>query len=398
MEIVQSLLTKVGGFRKPQLQALTTLFATILIACGKVNFTNLSRYSGLRERTYRRAFKQRVDFAALNAAVIKAAIAENHALIAVMDCSFIAKSGKQTFGIDRFYNGSHSRVERGLEVSLVAVVDVKTEVGYALLAEQTFDQASFPELTRLDYYLEHLEIARPHLPPQIQYLAVDEAYAKEPFITGVLALRLQVISKLRRDANLRFVFEGVQKARGARRKYDGKVDLTNLERFIWVSQVQPGVELYTQVVWHVSLKRQIRLAYLKDTRKPGKSSYVVLFSTDLTQSAEQIYRFYKLRFQIEFIFRDAKQFTGLSDCQARSVKKLDFHFNASFTALNLAKLDVHRQQSGNTPFVFSMASVKRRALNDHLLDTFISKLGLSPNAIKSHPNYQNLRSYGVIAV
>jgi len=398
MEIVQSLLTKVGGFRKPQLQALTTLFATILIACGKVNFTNLSRYSGLSERTYRRAFKQRVDFAALNAAVIKAAIAENHALIAVMDCSFIAKSGKQTFGIDRFYNGSHSRVERGLEVSLVAVVDVKTEVGYALLAEQTFDQASFPELTRLDYYLEHLEIARPHLPPQIQYLAVDEAYAKEPFITGVLALRLQVISKLRRDANLRFVFEGVQKARGARRKYDGKVDLTNLERFIWVSQVQPGVELYTQVVWHVSLKRQIRLAYLKDTRKPGKSSYVVLFSTDLTQSAEQIYRFYKLRFQIEFIFRDAKQFTGLSDCQARSVKKLDFHFNASFTALNLAKLDVHRQQSGNTPFVFSMASVKRRALNDHLLDTFISKLGLSPNAIKSHPNYQNLRSYGVIAV
>jgi len=398
MEIVQSLLTKVGGFRKPQLQALTTLFATILIACGKVNFTNLSRYSGLRERTYRRAFKQRVDFAALNAAVIKAAIAENHALIAVMDCSFIAKSGKQTFGIDRFYNGSHSRVERGLEVSLVAVVDVKTEVGYALLAEQTFDQASFPELTRLDYYLEHLEIARPHLPPQIQYLAVDEAYAKEPFITGVLALRLQVISKLRRDANLRFVFEGVQKARGARRKYDGKVDLTNLERFIWVSQVQPGVELYTQVVWHVSLKRQIRLAYLKDTRKPGKSSYVVLFSTDLTQSAEQIYRFYKLRFQIEFIFRDAKQFTGLSDCQARSVKKLDFHFNASFTELNLAKQDVHRQQSGNTPFVFSMASVKRRALNDHLLDTFISKLGLSPNAIKSHPNYQNLRSYGVIAV
>lgn len=398
MEIVQSLLTKVGGFRKPQLQALTTLFATILIACGKVNFTNLSRYSGLSERTYRRAFKQRVDFAALNAAVIKAAIAENHALIAVMDCSFIAKSGKQTFGIDRFYNGSHSRVERGLEVSLVAVVDVKTEVGYALLAEQTFDQASFPELTRLDYYLEHLEIARPHLPPQIQYLAVDGAYAKEPFITGVLALRLQVISKLRRDANLRFVFEGVQKARGARRKYDGKVDLTNLERFIWVSQVQPGVELYTQVVWHVSLKRQIRLAVLKDTRKPGKSSYVVLFSTDLTQSAEQIYRFYKLRFQIEFIFRDAKQFTGLSDCQARSVKKLDFHFNASFTALNLAKLDVHRQQSGNTPFVFSMASVKRRALNDHLLDTFISKLGLSPNAIKSHPNYQNLRSYGVIAV
>lgn len=398
MEIVQSLLIEVGVFRKAQLQVLTTLFATILIACGKVNFTNLSRYSDLSERTYRRIFEKSFDFAEFNAVVIKAAIAENQALIAVMDGSFINKSGKKTFGIDRFYNGSHSRVERGLEVSLVAVVDVQTEVCYGLLAEQTFDQAAFPELTRLDYYLHQLEIARPHLPAQIRYLAVDGAYAKEPFITGVLAHQLQVISKLRRDANLRFGFEGVQKARGAKRKYDGKVDLTNLERFTWVSQVQPGVDLYTQVVWHVSLKRQIRLAVLKDTRKPNKSGYVVLFSTDLTQSATEIYHFYRLRFQIEFLFRDAKQFTGLSDCQARSVKKLDFHFNASFTALNLAKLDVHRQQLGNAPFVFSMASVKRRALNDHLLDTFISKLGLSPTVIKSHPNYQTLRSYGVIAV
>lgn len=99
MEIVQSLLTKVGVFRKPQLRALPTLFATILIACGKVNFTNLSRYNGLSERTYRRAFKQRFDFALFNASVIKAAIADQ-ALIAMMDGSFIAKSRKQTFEID----------------------------------------------------------------------------------------------------------------------------------------------------------------------------------------------------------------------------------------------------------------------------------------------------------
>ncbi|BAY14057.1 transposase [Calothrix sp. NIES-2098] len=150
-------------------------------------------------------------------------------------------------------------------------------------------------------------------------------------------------------------------------------------------------------MWHVSLKRKIRLAYLLDHRNPSKPSYSVLFSTDINQSADEIYRFYKLRFQIEFIFRDAKQFTGLSDCQARDVKKLDFHFNASFAALNIAKLDAHQHQLGQKPFVFSMASIKRRALNDHLLDTFISKLGLCETVIKSHPNYQNLRSYGIIA-
>ena len=43
-------------------------------------------------------------------------------LIAVMDASFSAKSGKKTFGLDWFYRGCHSRTERGLEVSVIAVV------------------------------------------------------------------------------------------------------------------------------------------------------------------------------------------------------------------------------------------------------------------------------------
>ncbi|MHC5855372.1 hypothetical protein [Nostoc sp.] len=103
MEIVQSLLTKMGIFRKPQMKALTTLFATILIACGKVNFTNLSCYSQRTERSYRRQFNKQFDFALFNGEVIKAATPLHHPMIAVMDCSFIAKSGKKTFGLDLFY-------------------------------------------------------------------------------------------------------------------------------------------------------------------------------------------------------------------------------------------------------------------------------------------------------
>jgi IS4 transposase len=122
----------------------------------------------------------------------------------------------------------------------------------------------------------------------------------------------------------------------------------------------------------------------------------VLFSTDVEQDPTDIYKLYTLRFQIEFLFRDAKQFTGLTDCQARNSLKLEFHFNASFTALNLAKVEAVQQQVG-TPLIFSMASVKRRALNEHLLDRFISNLDLSPSVIKSHPNYEKLKSYGMIA-
>ncbi|MDP4291928.1 MAG: transposase [Bacteroidota bacterium] len=60
------------------------------------------------------------------------------------------------------------------------------------------------------------------------------------------------------------------------------------------------------------------------------------FSTDLPQEGKQIVRYYRSRFQIEFQYRDAKQHTGLTHCQAKSENKLDFHFNASLTAVNLA--------------------------------------------------------------
>ena len=45
----------------------------------------------------------------------------------------------------------------------------------------------------------------------------------------------------------------------------------------------------------------------------GKSSHINLFSTDLSLSYEKIIDYYSLRFQIEFVFRDAKQYWGMED-------------------------------------------------------------------------------------
>ncbi len=206
-----------------------------------------------------------------------------------------------------------------------------------------------------------------------------------------------MISKLRCDANLRFLHTGIQKGRGRPRKYAGKVDVQDLAGQTWVETVQPDIDLYTAVVWSAALKRTIRLAYLLNHQDLNKPRFVVLFSTDVNQDAKQIYKFYQLRFQMEFIFRNAKQFTGLQDCQARDLPKLNFYFNASLTALNLARVEAQQQHKGGDPFVFSMASVKRRALNHNLLERFIDQLELEPTMIKSHPNYETLQSYGTLA-
>jgi hypothetical protein len=155
------------------------------------------------------------------------------------------------------------------------------------------------------------------------------------------------------------------------------------------------------VVWHVSLKRRICLACLVDTRRAEKTGVALLFSTDVELDGKLIMQYYQARFQIEFIFGDAKQFTGLCDAQTRAPQRLDFHFNASLTTLNLAKyqekLRLAQLDAVVSSVSFSMASYKRFAINDHLLERFICQLELDPTLIKSHPNYETLRSYGIIA-
>jgi IS4 transposase len=127
--------------------------------------------------------------------------------------------------------------------------------------------------------------------------------------------------------------------------------------------------------WTVgNFKRDLRIVYLvKQTG--GKVQTALLFSTDLELDAKTILRYDKARFQIEFLFRDAKQSLGLNHCQARCSESLHFHFNASMTALNLLKLEDRQHQSG-AGNVISTASWKVRKANAHLLERFSSCLGL----------------------
>jgi Transposase DDE domain/DDE superfamily endonuclease len=442
------------------------LFPTLLLLCGKANFTNLSRYSGLSEKSFRRQYSQAFNFTRLNAQMI-AATPTNGTRIAAMDNSFIPKSGKKTHGLDWFYNGSASRSQKGLEISTIAVIDVKVRQAYTLSVQQTpanlardktprssqpqspsqtiaqdaieraqvqlqqlpehpaaaritrlmIDQAQVQlqqlpehpalegqldtEPTRIDHSITHLQQTVPDFSEDLDYLVVDAGFSKQKFVDAVVTLKLHLIGKLRHDANLKYLYRGEQKPRGAKRKYDGKVDFQDLSRFTQVQALEPYLTLYTAVVWHVSLKRQIRIVYLVDIRKPGKPRTALLFSTDLTLDAQRILEFYRARFAIEFIYREAKQFTGLCDAQTRDAQRLDFHFNASLTALNLARFEAysHQGQSDdeNKPVPFSMTSYKRIAFNDHLLSKFISMLELDSTLIKSHPNYETLRSYGIIA-
>ncbi|MDQ7057051.1 MAG: transposase [Ghiorsea sp.] len=51
----------------------------------------------------------------------------------------------------------------------------------------------------------------------------------------------------------------------------------------------------------------------KTSVSSGKTAHVILFSSDLALGWDKVVDYYRLRFQIEFNFRDAKQYWGLED-------------------------------------------------------------------------------------
>jgi DDE superfamily endonuclease len=396
MRLLHSILPHLNHPKKPQQKFLTHLLGLLLLLPGHATFRNLSRYSFYQEKTFARWYARDFDFVSLNKAAITEVIPAAHAQALVMDASFAPKSGQQTYGLDHFWNGSHSRTEKGLEISVLAWLDITGNCAYCLSVEQTppTGEGAAQETSRIDIYLDQLtRVVRQQALAHLRYVVTDGYYSKQKFLGGVRALGLHQIGKLRADANLRYLYRGPKRSGPGRPKtYDGKVLWSDLSRFEPLATEDVPIVLYQQVVHHVQCRRNLLVVLVVD---PQRNRRAVLFSTDVDLDALTLYRYYKARFQSEFLFRDAKQFTGLLDCQARSQAKLAFHFNASLTAVTLAKLEA-RQRQGHGELPFSMASLKRRAFNQHLLDRICAHLAAGHRLEKSSPDYEALCNYGVI--
>ena len=404
MTIVHEILKQMPGLGQPQRKFLATLFVTILVLRGRVNFRNLSRYCDYSERTIARQFREPFDWPDFHQRVLMRALDPRSELVSAHDASFIPKSGKQTFGLGHFFNGCTSRAERGLEISTLAVVDVTRRCALTLAVAQTPPGEKAPKAepddTRVDFYKQPRHEHRHRLPPSITSHCVDGSYAKKKYMDEGVSLELHAITKLRSDADCVFLSTGPHpKRRGARRKYDGKVNCQDLSRFedLGTKAEEPHLHLYTGVVWHKTLQRRLRLVVLLNRKDPAKPRFIVLGSTDPELNGHKLLDLYAARFQIEFLFRDSKQFTGLLDCQARAASAVDFHCNASLATLNLVRAADLGMQQGQEPHVFSMASWKQCQCNERLLDIFMENLALDPTWVKNHACYEELRTYGAIA-
>ena len=89
---------------------------------------------------------------------------------------------------------------------------------------------------------------------------------------------------------------------------------------------------------HKSFAQMLNVVIItKAHLKTGRFAHVILFSSDFTLSHEKIVDYYCLRFQIEFNFRDAKQFWGLEDFMNIKETQLTNALNLSLFMTNLSQ-------------------------------------------------------------
>jgi len=360
---------------------------------GKINFLQLSRYSKYCEQYFRINFENKFNFQDFNRRLIlNLKIKE---CITAFDPSYIAKSGKCTFGMNKYWSGCAKQAKWGLDICGFAVVDILQNTAFHLNAIQT---PLFKDMTLLDYYCQIVKENYLYFKELSNYMVADAYFSKKKVVDTMLSLGLHFISRLRDDSVLMYIYQGETTGlKGRPKKYNGQVNRYALSMSYFIEVFSSNeMKIYSATVYCKAFKRDIKLAvavFYKDGKEIARKLY---FSTDIEMCAKKIVQYYRSRFQIEFLYRDAKQHCGLTNCQARSENKLNFHFNAALTAVNLAKMEwLNTRISLYEPF--SMSNIKTMFNNELLLKTFIQRFGINPNLKKNRTIISELRNWGTIA-
>lgn len=386
-------LNKMKNINKPHYHFLIETFGLFLGIVSRINFLQLGRYGVKNEQYYRSHFEQDFNFLELNKNLIQDNCTDN--LTIAFDPCYINKSGKSTPYLDWFWSGTAKSTKWGLEIGGLADIDNSNNTALHLEAIQTIKS---PEINMIDYYAAIITSRKEVLKDLSKYIVVDAYFSKYSFVSQMYKAGFETISRLRVDAVLQYAFCGEQKTgRGRPKTFDGKINYQSIDlnHFITVSELEKE-KIYTAKVYCKSLKKWI-IVVLVYTLKKGVWKHKTFFSTDLDLAPTTILTYYKNRFQIEFLYRDSKQFTALNQCQARSKKKLHNHFNIALTTVNLAKITHWLSIEKCERMAFSMSDVKTMYSNDLHLNRFIKVFGIYPKSTKNKKVINELRAFGKIA-
>jgi hypothetical protein len=251
-------------------------------------------------------------------------------------------------------------------------------------------------LNQVGHYVSVIKKQLPTLKTMVKYLTADGYFMKHDFIAPLLKEGLHIITKMRPDADLRYTYNGTKHSRRGRPKlYDGKVDCTSIDkRRIKKFDEDDKVIYYSGIVYCMALKQLVRIVYLQEK---ASKRYEIFLCTDTLINPPLIIKYYRLRFQIEFLLRDAKQHSGLEECQARSENKLYFHFNMALSVVSVAKAALWLSLPKEKREAFSMRNIKLMYYNKIITERIFSNLALDLNCKKIKRIYNQCLNIGALA-
>jgi putative transposase len=354
------------------LKHLNCVIQGMLAMSGRVTMLGISRWAGKggSYRTIQRFFSRPKNWPSLMWVFFHTHCFSNQETYAIAGDEVVTtKSGDKTYGVDWFFSSLADRRVKGLAFFALSLVGLKQRQSYPLRIEQVLTSSSerkpkgskskkkskkgkpgrpkgsknkdktqinlSPELARIKGMLSALLVTVGESIP-LKYLLLDGKFGHNNAAQMSLSLGLHLVSKLRYDSALYLPYQGSN----SRRKYGQKLNPRNLSpQFLCHSSIEGDwrIDHYQMQVIHKEFALPLNVVIiLKTNLKTQEQGHLILFSTDLELSAAKLIELYSLRFQIEFNFRDAKQFWGLEDFMNTSQTAVTNAVNLAFFLVNFS--------------------------------------------------------------
>jgi len=357
------------------LRQMGKVITAILTMSGRVTLLGLSRWTepGGSYRTVQRFYNTALPWAVLHWVFFKAQLYQpEDVYLLVGDECIVPKSGKHTHGLARFFSSLYGKPIPGLAFFTLAVVNTRERQAYPVQVEQMLGAECGKAAPKKKPAAPKRPVGRPKgrknkdktqvpLTRELQliqnmvrkqlllfnglfstaYLVLDGHFGHNPALQMTRQCGLDLISKLRCDSALYFPYAGPQKKYGPRRKYGAKIDYDHIPaRYLQASQVETAIrtDYYQATMLHKSFAQPLNVVIIVKTNlETGARAHVILFSSDLDLAYDQLVDYYRLRFQIEFNFRDAKQHWGLDDFMNVNATPVTNAANLALFMVNVAQ-------------------------------------------------------------
>ncbi len=348
----------------------------------------------------------------------------------------VSKAGKKTHGLDRFFSGVEQKVIPGLSFFALSLVNVKEERSYPLQVTQTVKSAEEkaaskaraearqarkaedkrplgrpkgsrnkdkesvvlnPELLRIQTCLQML-LKAVCATLSLKYVVMDGHFGNYPSAYMVRQAKLDLISKLRSDAALFVPFSGEYSGHGPRPKYGARIDVRHMDTND-LKETTIDCQLRTDIYQVQCINKEFTfplnvIVIVKTNLQTGSTAHVILFSTDLQLAYSKLIKFYRLRFQIEFNFRDAKQYWGLEDFMNVKEVAVTNAVNQAFFMVNFtaALLSPFRQHNPD----YSILDLKAHYRGHRYVSETIKLLLKKPDEVLLQDIFHRIAQLGAI--